>query len=159
MTRSGALHRLRKRLRSLRRDRRGATAVEFMLVMSIMILVFLTIISTALLGVDLLVLDHGSFMTARGQLAADPAAHEAGAWFADMIYMRTGDRMAGPCCGGQGGQVRAKVSAFFSPMDIALFGGQDEIWLVRETELGRNVYPSISGDNITAGQVPPAPLN
>ncbi len=138
--------RFRARARDLAGDRRGLAAVEFMLIMSLLMLVFLAIFSTFFLGVDLLVTRYGAFMGARGLLSGDGIPGAQGDWeeaaeaVGDMAF--NVDRRPGvnsvqavKVCGGDGVELRVQVREYFQ--NDAMFGGASGLQVSRQCCLGR----------------------
>lgn len=150
----------RRWLRRLRADQRGQSAVEFMLVMPLLIMVLLVVFSMFFLTMDLLLVRYGAFVGARGVQSGDRLWAEGAEGVGNMAYnvdrwYGGGPVAASLACGGDGASLRVGVAAFFAHDPV--FGGLLTKDLTRECCLGR---PPLSegGDNQGLDEVRSLPL-
>ena len=132
---------LRKAALRLVKCQRGQVAVEFMLMMILLLTVFLSILSVSIYCTDLLVLRYATFVSARSYLShAD--WQKAGEMASNLIITKSGGAKV-KASGEDGVKITVKLKELF-PV-FTLFGDSMETEVSRETFLGRE--PDFKGDN------------
>jgi len=125
----------------LSRCQRGQVAVEFMLMMILLLTVFLTIVSMSIFCSDLLVLRYASFVAARGYLSR--ADWQKGGEMASNLIITKSGKADLTARGDDGVKMTVKLKELF-PV-FTLFGSSMETEVSRETFLGKE--PDFKGDN------------